>query len=490
MTDVVFPVGVDAGEVLRPLFHGAWSHTGKAGREYRKSITRDDPLLFAITYFGHYLRGPGGDMSFNPLHLALCESAKSWHGGDQRDAWVAPREGGKSVWLFVVLPLWALAHGHRRFFLAFSATRAQANGHLANLRAELKNNRRLIADFPELTPTRGQNSADFVVAIGGAAVAARGMTETSLGARSGEQRPDLIVGDDMEPPEADYGPDTRENTLSRLVNAILPMNTRAAVAITGTVVTYGSVMHDVVLAALAQRHDAWLENEGFSAHYFPAIQVDEHGVETSLWPQRWSLEWLQERRSTASYALNYDNNPSPKGSQVYWTTEAIRYDSRVPVVRRVVYVDPATTTKASSDYTAIVMIGVDASGQRVVVEHAVAGHWDGGEIREQIWDLKRAHQRSVGELVLEVNQGGEAWRRAIAPLPPAVSFREIHSSQEKGSRIRDAAEDYRRFAVVHAHVLPALEAQMLAYPRVRNDDLVDALAGALAHVFADARSLL
>jgi predicted phage terminase large subunit-like protein len=490
MTDVVFPVGTDAVEVLRPLFHGAWSHTGKAGREYRIDITREDPLLFAITYFGHYLRGPDGGMSFNAMHLALCESAKTWTGGDQRDAWVAPREAGKSVWLFVILPLWALAHGHRRFFLAFSATRAQANGHLANLRAELKNNGRLLADFPELTPTRGQNSADFVVTQGGAAVAARGMTETSLGARSGEQRPDLLVGDDMEPPEADYGPDTRENTLSRLVNAILPMNTRAAVAITGTVVTYGSVMHDVVLAALGQRHDAWLDDEGFTPHWFPAIQVDEHGEESSLWPQRWSLEWLRERRGTASYALNYDNNPSPKGSQVYWTPESIPYDARIPVVRRVVYIDPATTTKASSDYTAIVMIGIDASGRRVVVEHAVAGHWDGGEIREQVWELKRLHPASVGELVLEVNQGGEAWRRALAPLPPGISFREVHSRQEKGSRIRDAAEDYRRFAVVHAHTLPALEAQMLAYPRVRNDDLVDALAGALAHVFAEARALL
>jgi predicted phage terminase large subunit-like protein len=490
MTDVVFPPGYDAGELLRPLFHGAWQHVGAAGREYRRQITRDDPLLFAITYFGHYLRGPDGSISFNDLHMALIELGRSWmEPGERRDAVVAPREAGKSVWLFVVLPLWALAHGHRRFFLAFSATGKQASGHLSNLRGEIKGNARLLADFPELKPRRGQDSADLVVMAGGAAVAARGMGETSLGARAGEQRPDLIVGDDMEPPEADYGTDTRDNTISRITAAILPMNTRAAVALTGTVVTYGSVMHDVVLAATDQRHGQWLDDEQITPHYFPAIIVED-GRERSLWPQRWSLEWLQARRGTHSYALNFDNNPSPKGSATYWTADAIGYDARVPVVRRIVYVDPATTTKVTSDYTAIVMVGMDASGRRCVVEHAVAGHWDGGEIREQIWDLKRAHPRSFSELVLETNQGGEAWRRALSPLPPGVTLREVHSKVPKVDRIRDAAEDYRRFAVVHAHPLPALEAQMLAYPRVRHDDLVDALAGVLAEALADQRALL
>jgi phage terminase large subunit-like protein len=261
------------------------------------------------------------------------------------------------------------------------------------------------------------------------------------------------------------------------------------------VVTYGSVMHDVVLAALGERHGAWLDDERVAPHYFPAIavvsQADGTSVESSLWPEKWSLEWLRERRGTASYALNYDNNPSPKGSQVFWTNEDIRYDNRVPVTRRILYVDPATTTKASSDYTAIVMVGTDATGRRVVVEHAVAGHWDGGEIREQIWAMKRQQPATLGEVLLETNQGGEVWRRALAPLPPGMTLREIRNDRaSKEDRIRDASEDYKRFAVVHGIALPALETQMLAYPRVRNDDLVDALAGALAEVFAEARSLL
>ena len=491
MTSVEFPPGFEAGELLAPLFHGAWQHGGKPGKDYRRRITERDPMLFAITYFGGYLRQPDGVMSFNQLHMDLATAALQWiEPGPVRDAWVAPRESGKSVWLFLILPAWALAHGHRRFLLAFSATGKQAAGHLANLRSELRSNARLLADFPELRPRRGQDNAALVVTQSGASIAARGMAETSLGTRSGATRPDLIIGDDMEPPEADYGPETKDDQVSRLVNAVLPMNTRAAVALTGTTVTNGSMMHDVVLTSLGQRAGEWITDEGFAPHYYPAIITDADGTERSLWPRRWPLAELQAKRGTRSYALNYDNNPSPAGAATYWTGESIQYDSRVPVVRRLLYIDPATTTKASSDYTAMVMVGVDATGHRVVIEHAAAGHWDGTEIREQIWMLKRAQPQTLGEVLLETNQGGEGWRRLIAPLPPGMTLREVHSSEAKDLRIRLAAEDYRRFAVVHAHALPALEAQMLAYPRVRNDDLVDALAGALAEVFQDARALL
>ena len=112
-------------------------------------------------------------MSFSEAHLDLDGAIGQWATpAAQHVAWVLPRGGAKSTWLFLIGPAWALAHGHRRFFLAFSLTAGQAEAHLENLRAELDGpmrNELLLADFPELAPKRGQNRKGHVALTGGAA---------------------------------------------------------------------------------------------------------------------------------------------------------------------------------------------------------------------------------------------------------------------------------------------------------------------------------
>lgn len=497
MSTIVFPAGVDGTPLLTPLRHTAWRAAPKGGGSlYRRAVTRDSPLRFALTYLPHYLRDRHtGVISLADAHLDMARSAVHWQApAPARDAWVLPRGAGKSVWLYLVLPLWALAHGHRRFFLAFALTGEQAEGHLANLRAELAGNELLLADFPELAQRKGPGTSATkrTTTVSGATIAARGMGGTSLGIRSGADRPDLIIGDDLQPGPERHTPEQKLKIQAAVTASILPMGDRSTVVqLTGTTTMAGCLMHDVVRAALPEgdrdyRVAPWIVEHAFTPHYYPAIVDEGTARARSMWPQRWTLEELQRMRDVApqDYALNYASRPEQAGARGYWTRELIRYDPRVEVTRRILYVDPAMTQRARSDQTAIVVLGVDRSGRRAVVEHAELARIEGLALRERMWELTRAHPATLREWVIESNQGGDRWRDIVSPIPSGVELELEHVGGHKRSRIEAALKHYQRRAVVHRAPLTELEEQMLAWtPAATRDDGLDALAGALRRAF-------
>lgn len=163
--------------------------------EYRVAATEKSPMRFALTYLSHHLVSSRNDISFSEFHLDSVRTAKGWRRPVMaRDAWIAPRGAAKSTWYLLVLPLWALCHGHRSFFLSFSYTEQMAARQLHTLRRELYSNELLLSDFPEMRPARGKGSQDnaTMVVSSGATIATAGLGGTTLGIKSGSARPDLI----------------------------------------------------------------------------------------------------------------------------------------------------------------------------------------------------------------------------------------------------------------------------------------------------------
>jgi hypothetical protein len=483
-----FPPGVDGRRLLMATQHSAWRHEGLAGARYRRRETRHSPLMFAVTYLGHRLRQQDtGLMSFAQFHLDLAEAAARWADPvPARDAWVGPRGLGKTEWLFLALPLWAISHGHRRFFLAVSYSRDQAIGHLANLRMEIDENGLLRHDFPELEPKRvrgARNTATTVVASG-ATIAARGLGETALGIRVGTARPDLIVGDDLEPSETNYGPEAKVKLQRKLTDGVLPMGARhAVVQLTGTVTMRGSMIHDVVRTAKGEAFTGgeWVQQKGFTPRYYPPINPDG----STVWAQRWTAEELraQEDADPREYGLNMRNDPHATDDISWWTPDLFTYDQRFPTVARVIHLDVATTRNRGSDFTVLAQVGRDASGLRACVERVEWGQWDLDETRNKIHDFC-APLRRLPLVQVEGNQGGDTWLRSLAPWPEGVEYKVVHARGNKERvRIARAHNHYKRRAVVHAYPMPELEAELCSWPRARHDDVPDAVAGALAWAF-------
>lgn len=173
----------------------------------RRVLTRKDPLLFALTYLPHHLRGSetNDEVTLSEFHLDVIEQAKQWrHAATQpaehRDCYVAPRAAGKSTWFFLILPMWLAAHGHRKFIAAFAHSGSQAELHLATFRNELDRNELLAEDYPELCiprrRARGTAESDnrnMLVTQSGFVFAAKGVDSSSLGMKVGKERPDLLL---------------------------------------------------------------------------------------------------------------------------------------------------------------------------------------------------------------------------------------------------------------------------------------------------------
>lgn len=485
---LVLPPGADPVALgLDLLDHSAMDTSA----DYRRAVTRTSPLRFALTYLPHRLvmddpLEPGRQLvSLSELHLAQSEAFAGWMGpAPTRRLWIAPRNAAKTTGVENAA-LWAIAHGHRRFPVLFGHNAEAALLLLGNLRRELAENELLLADFPDLRPSRVKGTSDTkrTTMRGGATLAARGVDSPNLGLRSGADRPDLLLLDDVEPPGARYSAAGKAKRLETIRDAVLPMNESAAVEWTGTTTMHGSAVHDAVRHAVDGEPVAWVREDGWSVRYWPVILDEGLPTERSLWPDRWSLAWCHSRRAQRSFALNYMNRPEASTDGAYWTREHIVHDPHVPVVEHTLSVDVAVSgrTGGGQDRTALVLVGLGRDGRTAVVEWAWAGRIRGRELLDMIW-RNAERNPTLRRVILEKNQGGETWREILSPMPPGVELELYPAIHGKRWRIDRTLARYDERAVVHAAVLGGLEAQMLAYPDVVHDDYLDALGAGVEYV--------
>lgn len=463
---------------------------------YRKALTRADPLAFALVYLRHHITNPAGGVTLSDAHLEWVARARTWASGPltvpfaSRNAEVAPRETGKSTWWFLILPLWAAAHGHVTFAAAFADTGTQAETHLASFKAELDNNELLRADYPDLcapkTRGRGTVAADRVSlyhAASGFVFAAAGMDSSNLGLKVGAKRPDLIILDDIEPHEARYSAALAAKRLDTLRSAILPLNIFARVVIVGTVTMTGSIIHQLVKAAQGVKGEPWIAEEKIVGHHYPAIVTDDDGVARSIWPGKWSLEFLESIRHTRTYAKNYANDPLGADGD-YWGFDDFHRGDLEGVTRVLVSIDPAVTQKASSDYTGISVIGWAPSSKRAIVLEARQVKKAPDALRLDV--LATIERHGAGLVLVETNQGGDLWLKILHSLP--VKVKTITQSVKKEVRAAGVLNHYQRGRVVHVAGLDSLEGQMVAFPNAPHDDMVDATGSGIAY-FLDPRKV-
>lgn len=466
----------------------------KTDPEYRLMMCQDSPVRFAVHYFFDYLSDPvTGQASIARFHVDMAREAQRWvRKGEpgRRNIWIAPRESGKTVWQFLILPIWALGFGHKRFFLAFADTEQQAKGHLANIRDVITRNEDLRGDFPGLIPERrsgSSNTTTEVVTSSGAMFAARGIDSGALGIRRGNTRPDLLTGDDLEPTEANYSIEAKRKRLSTLLTGVLPMNQRATLNIQGTTMMHGSIIHEAVQHARGEQVCEWVRDHGFRVRYYPAIVERPDGSRASMWPAKWPLAELERDEHTALFQLEKMNLPVLDKADAWWSDDLFVH-RETPVVDRIMHVDIAVTSKARSDYTAIAIMGLDVSRRKVVVEYARQFRIGPAETKRKIHELAR--DNGIKVVYVEVNQGQDYVRDQLEPMPPGTRLEAYSASASKQSRIKNLLYHYEYQAIEHARRLKALEDQQRAYPsRAAHDDLVDTVAGGVWRLLGDARGV-
>jgi len=496
--------------------------TPEEARAIRVELSRNDPVAFAVLYLARHLKSPetGDRITFAECHYEWARLAlEQWRDPvaepmQCRDGFLAPRSTGKSTWWYLILPLWAAAFGHVRFAAAFAQSTGQAEGHLQTLRGELDGNPLLRHDFPSLcTAARRQQSGGKIAdrqgmihTESGFTFAARGLDSAVLGLKVGEVRPDLIIIDDGEPDEANYSPYLAKKRRGTIIDAIFALNVYARVVMVGTVTMVGSIAHQMVrwAAGDVDPEDApdgnwWVSEERIRVHHHRAILPNEDGSERSIWPEKWPLSWLQSRRHTREYQKNYDNDPAAVDGG-YWQSGDIRYASLGGLATRwILQLDPAVTTKGSSDWTGVAVVAcrppakplLGPDGRPVAVQPRPDGlpEWmdplesqceivyssqvklAGERLRAEVLRVLAMYQR-IKAVRVEVNQGGETWQTVLHDLP--VKLITHTASLSKEARFASALTRWHEGRVIHRDRFPVLEDQLTGFPRTHHDDVADA----------------
>lgn len=487
----------------------------------RRALARD-PVAFALIYLRRHLRGDatGGRVTFSEAHYEWARLAMRWRTAptepqEERHAFIAPRGCGKSTWWFLILPLWAAANGYVRFAAAFAHAAEQAEKHLQTLKRELDTNVLLRADYPDLCSARdgraGVDTQSMYQARSGFVFAAKGIDSATLGLKIDEYRPDLLILDDVEPDEASYSATLAEKRLGTITDAVFQLNIYARVVMVGTVTMPGSIMHQCVKAVAGVETAAWIRDERIQVHHHRAILANADGTERSLWPEKWPLEYLESIRHTRSYAKNYDNDPLAAGGD-YWAADDFVY-GELACTRWALSIDPSTTTGHKSDPCGIAVVGWQPPGRRnahqqyaelyaaavhsvrpfepvnpggrCVVEHAEEVMLVGEELRAHVLRLLGRYPR-VKLVLVETNQGGEHWYSILHHLPAGVKLATVHNTEPKEARAEWLLGRYqvRPAGVVHARKLIRCEEQMIGFPKVAHDDMIDAV-GNIVRRFLD-----
>ena len=160
-------------------------------------------------------------------------------------------------------------------------------------------------------------------------------------------------------------------------------------------------------------------------------EIDSRQMGEALWPERQSARLLESKRrlDAVRFESMYQGRPSSRGGLLYG--DGFREWSRLPdnIVRRCSYTDTADT---GDDYLCSLCYEVDTDGI-IYITDAVYSR-EPMEVTEQaVADMLQ--RQEVRQALVESNNGGRGFARAVARLAPKVKVEWFHQSGNKEARI-------------------------------------------------------
>ncbi len=207
------------------------------------------------------------------------------------------------------------------------------------------------------------------------------------------------------------------------------------------------------------RTGGWLHLRLEAVKESPPSEIDPRAPDEALWPARHSTELLDEKRRLDPQTFNalYQGRPSSKEGLLYGESIVTYTSLPAEIVKRGNYTD---TADAGGDYLCSVCYAVGADGKIYVTDVVYSG--EGMEVTEKLVAEMLVCSGTRAALI-ESNNGGRGFARALARLAPGVRIEWFHQGANKEARIlsNSAAvahnirmpEDWaRRWEEFHRHV--------------------------------------
>lgn len=393
----------------------------------------------------------------------------------------APRGTAKSTAITHAYVLCNLLFRLRKFALIVSDTEGQAAQFLGDLKREITDNEAVKEAFM-VSKLIKETETDFIVLFTDGQqcrVMAKGSEQKVRGLKWRSSRPDLVVGDDLENDEIVMNKERRDKFRRWFMNALLPCGSDNCIfRIAGTILHIDSALNRL------------LKNPAWATARFQA-----HGPDFTdlLWPEKYSVEDLKRIRANYvaennldGYYQEYLNNPVAEGStffrpQDFKPMEPKDYDSHKVYFAAA---DFAISEDERADYTVIMIVGMDKSGNLHVVD-VRRGRWDADEIISELISVQRRYDPEIFTFETEkIDKAiGPSLKREMIRTGQFLNIKKITPTKSKTTRGRSIQKMMRAGAVRWDMNLPEFEdmkAELLTMtpsgPRGTHDDYFDAFA--------------
>lgn len=456
----------------------------------------EQPRAWLARYFSNYVRFP-----FAGHHDDFWQWTWSVSAGHRPKPFVAvwPRGGAKST--SAELGVAALgARNARRYVLYVSETQDQADDHVANIGTLLETGT-IARDYPRLG---GRLLGKYGNAKGwrrnrlrtasGFTIDAIGLDTAARGVKLEDQRPDLIVLDDIDN-EQDT-PKATQQKIKAITRKLLPAGSSDL-----AVLFIQNLVHPDSIAAQLTDGRAEFLADRITSGPIPAV-IDFTYEQTGKgfqvtggrpsWPGQ-DMTTVQHQVDTWGITAflaeaQHEVEAPPGGMFDHLVFEHCTWADLPSLVRTVVWVDPAVTDTDQSDSMGIQADGVDAEG-RIYRLYS----W---EQRTSPTDalyraITKAYELGAEHVGVETDQGGDTWesvyREALArvlsehpelrkqPVPAFTSDKAGAGHGPKAHRASKMLVDYEHAMIVHVvGTHEVLERALRRFPRSKPYDLVDA----------------
>lgn len=282
-------------------------------KELRIALSAVDIEFFGRYYFPHHFT-----MSLAPLHHTIFSDLGDLMNSKGRRYLIEVvfRGAGKSTIVSMVLPMWCIALELIPVIAMFSDSQDQAKEKLATLKMEMENNVDFINDFGAL---KGEKWAEEeVITKGrlrqGTKVSCFGGGMNPRGAKWGNNRPGLIILDDIEKRTDVASPTLRQKLREWLTRDVFPLGDyKCKVIAIGNMLHYDGIMNFL------------MKNPLFEGNLWHAIEKEKGQFQFAsnrlLWDQ-WEKIILDQSNPQAKHQARqfYDDHETEmlEGTKVAW----------------------------------------------------------------------------------------------------------------------------------------------------------------------------
>lgn len=456
-------------------------------QEERVFLAEHSLGLFAIYYFSNYFK-----FALAPYHYDMADDLEDLLKGNIREcAWIMYRESAKTTFakLFII---WCIAYKKKKYINVDAFDKENAERILFDVAFELTNNKKIQTDFPVLfSRKRGideikQNRLSNFVTENGVRVEAHSTQESVRGRIHLDQRPDLLICDDIETNKTKDSQAYTKQVRDHLSEALAGMSPDGNILYLGNYITeHGNIQ------ALIDRATT---DPKLRIRNVPVVL--ENGI--PAWPAKYALtdEEAEEmdkvsipdkQRQLGSYVFSYEmmNKPVDE-AMAEFKKDFIQYETEDFIKNRTtncyVTIDSAVSEKESADFTGVTINRVTSENKWYIKTYRLKIN-----SKELIDHLFHLHQTLRPDFIgLEET----TFTQAIQPflqdeMRKKQTFFNVtpvkHRGINKETRIRGLIPRWESKSIILIGDNSELLDELRSFPRGGFDDVLDSLAMQLQH---------